>query len=285
MQILKFGGSSVANPERIRACGRVLTHKRQTEGHRATVVCSALGGITDALTKAGTRPTGRRRIQRCSKRNPRPPHTMRTRPPGTQTYAAIEAELKERLSHLDDLLYGIYLLREASARTLDELTGLGERLSVPILWGHFQDLGFHPQRLDALELMPTDDRYGSAKLNVHEAKKRFKNAGFDEGDLFLMEGFIGQSPDGTPTTLGRGRQRFERRLCGLLSWRLRLGEVDRCCRNDDRRPPHCAHCQGDSRIVLCRGHGALSLWSQSGVSAHCCPIEQRRHSHARAPHR
>ena len=53
MQILKFGGSSVANPDRIRACGRVLLHKRRTEGYRAMVVCSALGGITDALTQAG----------------------------------------------------------------------------------------------------------------------------------------------------------------------------------------------------------------------------------------
>ena len=205
MQILKFGGSSVANPERIRACGRVLTHKRQTSGHRATVVCSALGGITDALGQAGQLAQLGDGAYRDVAREIRDRHIQCALDLlETQTYAAIEAELKERLSHLDDLLYGIYLLREASARTLDELTGLGERLSVPILWGHFQDLGFHPQRLDALELMPTDDRYGSAKLNVHEAKKRFKNAGFDEGDLFLMEGFIGQSPDGTPTTLGRG---------------------------------------------------------------------------------
>ena len=33
---------------------------------------------------------------------------------------------------------------------------------------------------------------------------RFAHAGFDDGDLFLMEGFIGSAPDGTPTTLGRG---------------------------------------------------------------------------------
>ena len=53
MQILKFGGSSVANPDRIRACGRVLAQKRQQDGYRAMVVCSALGGITDALGNAG----------------------------------------------------------------------------------------------------------------------------------------------------------------------------------------------------------------------------------------
>lgn len=205
MQILKFGGSSVANPERIRACGRVLAHKRQTPGHRAMVVCSALGGITDALGQAGRSAQEGNGNYRDVARDIRDRHIQCALDLlESSTYSAIEAELKERLSHLDDLLYGIYLLREASARTLDELMGLGERLSVPILWGHFRDLGFKPQRLDALELMPTDNRYGAAKLNVTEAQSRFAEAGLKEGRLYLMEGFIGRSPDGTPTTLGRG---------------------------------------------------------------------------------
>ena len=205
MQILKFGGSSVANPDRIRACGRVLLHKRRTEGYRAMVVCSALGGITDALTQAGHLAQQGDGDYRVVARDIRDRHIQCALDLlDSSTYAAIEAELKERLSHLDDLLYGIYLLREASARTNDELTGLGERLSVPILWGHCHDLGFKPQRLDALELMCTDDQYGAARLDVHASQDRFAHAGFDDGDLFLMEGFIGSAPDGTPTTLGRG---------------------------------------------------------------------------------
>ena len=205
MQILKFGGSSVANPDRIRACGRVLAHKRQQNGYRAMVVCSALGGITDALGNAGrlaqSGDGGYRDVAReIHDRHIQCALDLLERP----TYDAIETELKERLSHLDDLLYGIYLLREASARTLDELMGLGERLSVPILWGHFTDLGFSPQRLDALELMRTDDRFGSARLDVETSRHHFSQAGFDQGDLFLMEGFIGTTPQGTPTTLGRG---------------------------------------------------------------------------------
>ena len=99
------------------------------------VVCSALGGITDALGNAGrlaqSGDGGYRDVAReIHDRHIQCALDLLERP----TYDAIETELKERLSHLDDLLYGIYLLREASARTLDELMGLGERLSVPILW-------------------------------------------------------------------------------------------------------------------------------------------------------
>ncbi len=205
MQILKFGGSSVANPDRIRACGRVLAHKRQTGGYRAMIVCSALGGITDALGNAGQLAQAGDGAYRNVAREVHDRHIQCALDLlDSTTYATIEAELKERLSHLDDLLYGIYLLREASARTLDELMGLGERLSVPILWGHCTDLGFAPQRLDALELMRTDDRHGAARLDVNASRAHFGQAGFDKGDLFLMEGFIGRTSEGIPTTLGRG---------------------------------------------------------------------------------
>ena len=205
MQILKFGGSSVANPDRIRACGRVLAHKRQTEGYRAMIVCSALGGITDALGKAGHLAQAGDGNYRKVAREIHDRHIQCALDLlESKTYSAIEAELKERLSHLDDLLYGIYLLREASARTRDELMGLGERLSVPILWGHCTDLGFAPQRLDALELMRTDDRHGAARLDINASREHFAQAGFDQGDLFLMEGFIGRTAEGIPTTLGRG---------------------------------------------------------------------------------
>ena len=171
------------------------------------MVCSALGGITDALTKAGSlAPQQGDADYRVVAREIRDRHIQCALDLlESSTYAAIEAELKERLSHLDDLLYGIYLLREASARTLDELTGLGERLSVPTLWGHCHDLGFSPQRLDALELMCTDDQYGAARLDVHASQDRFAHAGLEDGDLFLMEGFNRiRSPTAHPTTLGRG---------------------------------------------------------------------------------
>ena len=100
MQILKFGGSSVANPDRIRACGRVLAHKREQDGYRAMVVCSALGGITDALGHAGRLARSGDGGYRDVARDIHDRHiqcALDLLKPGT--YSAIETELKERLSH------------------------------------------------------------------------------------------------------------------------------------------------------------------------------------------
>ena len=110
MQILKFGGSSVANPDRIRACGRVLLHKRRTEGYRAMVVCSALGGITDALTQAGHLAQRGDGDYRVVARDIRDRHIQCALDLlEANTYGAIEAELKERLGVLELRVLGHYL--------------------------------------------------------------------------------------------------------------------------------------------------------------------------------
>ena len=48
MKVLKFGGSSVAKPERIKGIVAILK-KYQARGDKFTVVFSAFGGVTDSL--------------------------------------------------------------------------------------------------------------------------------------------------------------------------------------------------------------------------------------------
>ena len=196
----------MAAPNRIRACGRVLLHKKARQPEAGSfVVASALGGVTDALVAAGQAAMEGQGSYRETARELRDRHiqcALDLLEPGT--YAAAELEMKALLSHLDDLLYGIFLLRELSDRTRDELIGLGERLSVPILHGHFQDLGLDSTRLSALEMMKTDDRFGNARLDLEHSADRFRELDLQSNSLFIMEGFVGTTEDGTPTTLGRG---------------------------------------------------------------------------------
>ncbi|MBZ0267376.1 aspartate kinase, partial [bacterium] len=48
MRILKFGGTSVGSPERVRAVAAIVADARGAEEPLAVVV-SAFGGVTDAL--------------------------------------------------------------------------------------------------------------------------------------------------------------------------------------------------------------------------------------------
>ena len=50
MKVLKFGGTSVANAENINKVINIITKNDEAQ----IIVVSALGGVTDALIKAGT---------------------------------------------------------------------------------------------------------------------------------------------------------------------------------------------------------------------------------------
>ena len=52
MKVLKFGGSSVATPERILTIVDILQKYKQ-RGDQFTVIFSAFGGVTDALIEMG----------------------------------------------------------------------------------------------------------------------------------------------------------------------------------------------------------------------------------------
>jgi aspartokinase/homoserine dehydrogenase 1 len=52
MQVLKFGGSSVANAVNISKCISIIKKAKETD--RTIVVVSALGGITDSLLHCAT---------------------------------------------------------------------------------------------------------------------------------------------------------------------------------------------------------------------------------------
>ncbi|MEZ4985958.1 MAG: hypothetical protein R2795_13140 [Saprospiraceae bacterium] len=54
MKVLKFGGSSVAKPERIRGIIDILK-SYYAEGEHFTVVFSAFGGVTDMLIEMSSR--------------------------------------------------------------------------------------------------------------------------------------------------------------------------------------------------------------------------------------
>ena len=53
MQVLKFGGTSVANAENIQKVVSIV--QKAVQKDRTIVIVSALGGITDTLLRAGER--------------------------------------------------------------------------------------------------------------------------------------------------------------------------------------------------------------------------------------
>jgi len=204
MQVLKFGGSSVANAENIKKVIAVIRDKSK-EGKTVTVV-SALGGITDLLLHcselaAAGNETYKDKIREIEQR-----HLQAVRDLILVTnQSSVLSFVKTQCNEIEDILNGIFLLKELSARTKDRIVSYGELLSSKIISAALNTTNTPVQWIDARELIVTDSNFGNAAVDFETTNQNI-TAFFQESaaGLFLVPGFIASSKEGIQTTLGRG---------------------------------------------------------------------------------
>ena len=132
MQVLKFGGTSVANANNINKVIAIV--KESIKKDRTVVVVSALGGVTDSLLHCATAAAdGDESYTDSLKANEqRHLETVRELIP-VINQSSILSMVKKTCNDLEDIFKGIFLLSELSARTKDCVLSFGELLSSRIL--------------------------------------------------------------------------------------------------------------------------------------------------------
>lgn len=217
MLVMKFGGTSVGNGERILAAGRLVAERR---GGAPLAVVSAMGGVTDALlafsvaAKAGDRAEGGRALELLGAKHRSAVDTMSL--PGTVA-ARLRESIDRELLRLGELLTGVALLGELSPRTSDAIAAAGEVLSSHLLAAAVEKAGAECVRIDPRELMPTDAAFGAAVPDESGLVMRMMERVLPEiaaGRVVVTGGFVGSAPDGSTTTLGRGGSDYSAALFG-----------------------------------------------------------------------
>ena len=204
MQVLKFGGTSVANAENISKSIEIIT--RAQEKMRTVAVVSALGGITDKLLEAGAAAArGDESYKDLLKAiELRHLDTVRELIPVTRQ-SSILSLVKKTLNQLEDICNGIFLLGELSARTKDTVVSFGELLSSQIVSAGLLAKETANVWKDSRELIITDAQFGQARVDFAATGEKMKHYfSTHAGHLFLVPGFIASDADGITTTLGRG---------------------------------------------------------------------------------
>lgn len=197
MIVMKFGGSSVANAERIKHVASIIKAYREK---RPVVVLSAMGDTTDhLLAAADLAVTGTVDVAGVAKL-----HEETARELGINI-DAIEALLAE----LKQLLTGISMLKEISRRSRDYLVSFGERMSVRMMAAYLRSQGVDAKFYDAWDIgFVSDSNYMAAELldEVWENIPRHLGSyskGLDNA-IPIVTGFIAKDKRGIITTLGRG---------------------------------------------------------------------------------
>jgi bifunctional aspartokinase / homoserine dehydrogenase 1 len=204
MQVLKFGGSSVANATNIQ---KVIAIVNQAMGRQKTVVVvSALGGITDLLLQcahwaAEGQEAYKENLQEAEQRHLQ---AVKDLLPITQQ-SALLSQVKKMGNEIEDICNGIFLLSELSNRTKDKIVSYGELLSSQIIAAALNANGVAAQWADARELIVTDSNFTAALVDFTKTNEKinhyFNN---NNAQLYLLPGFVAANAQGHTTTLGRG---------------------------------------------------------------------------------
>ena len=241
MIVMKFGGTSLADAERILAAADIV---RGRMGRKPVVVVSALAGVTDLLIRAAATATGgppeatepilaeliRRHRWAVS-------GSVRSAAKRHDLDLAVDALFKD----LRQRLRSVRVLGEGTPRAADGILATGEILSATIVTAVLADRGLPARALDAREIVITDERHGAASADLAEVEARAAahvRPVVDAGEVPVLGGFYGATPDGRTTTLGRGGSDTSAALlgCALMASEIEIWtDVDGIMTADPKR--------------------------------------------------
>ncbi|TAL58620.1 MAG: aspartate kinase [Bacteroidetes bacterium] len=202
LKIFKFGGASVKDADSVRNVASVLN---KFSGQQIITVVSAMGKITNLLEmlvdayfyqKGDTQMV----LEQIKKyhfdilKNLFPIASHPVYNDVNTVFLALENYVKGSPSHSYNKDY-------------DQIVSQGEIISSKIVSAYLMEAGIKNSWLDIRSIIKTDDTYREGKVNWDLTQKlvteRVPLSEGVGGGITLTQGFLGQTPDGFTTTLGR----------------------------------------------------------------------------------
>ena len=235
MIVMKFGGTSVGTTDSIDSAAKIVAaaveKQAQCEGGQerpdhgpespgVLVVVSAMGGVTNTLIDAAQAAAAG---DETPYRDARSQLLVRHQVVAGQLIedgverAGLGRLFDNRLREFERLCRSITVLGELTQRGLDVVSGVGERLSAPLLAAVLRANGVKAQFVDAGELIITDDQFGSANPLMDATPSRCRDRllpMLQSGVVPVVTGFVGATENGVPTTLGRGGSDYSAAILG-----------------------------------------------------------------------
>jgi aspartate kinase len=217
--VMKFGGTSLADPSAIRQVTRIVA---ETAGGGAplVVVVSAMSGVTnDLLGLCELAPSGdleavERALSAIEQR-----HRMAIEDlagDAREPFDGVREALAGECDQLRTVLGSIAVLREATPRAVDRVAAAGELMSSYIVAGALEAAGLTARRVDARDVIVTSSEHPATPLPAQTRERATARVLplLRDGAITVIGGFVGATAAGITTTLGRGGSDFSASLLG-----------------------------------------------------------------------
>ncbi len=205
MIVMKFGGSSVANAQRIRNITRIVKSRL---ANKPVVVVSALGGVTDAILDCAAQAANEENyVTKLTEIIKRHHDTI-------DELGLSPDIIKSELNQLKEQLGNIGTDEDLAPKTLDSISSFGERMSARIIAGHMSSVGLNATAHDSYDIgLITDSNFGDADV-LSNSYPKMKMKLSKIRTLPVITGFVGKDKSGNITTLGRGGSDYTASIIG-----------------------------------------------------------------------
>jgi aspartate kinase len=216
--VMKFGGTSVGSADAISRVA-AITRDQQARWGQVAVVVSAMSGVTDLLIGGAQIALKERNGFRPAALKIREKHEAAIREllgDGAEA-AAVRSIIEPLISEFELLCHSVGVLGELSPRALDAISGLGERMSAPLVAATIQTYGLAAEAIDASEVVVTTAEFGNAVPVYPATRERLRERLLPllhHGVVPVVTGFVGATETGALTTLGRGGSDYSGAIVG-----------------------------------------------------------------------
>jgi bifunctional aspartokinase / homoserine dehydrogenase 1 len=219
--VMKFGGTSVGSVDALIKATQII--KDAQMGYpRIVVVTSAMSGVTDLLLKsASLAAQGNIDALAEAESTLREKHfsAVEALVRDERRCQAAKAEINTLILSLVDLCKAIAVLGEASPRAMDAVASLGERMNIRLLAAVALEAGIQARPMETTEFIVTNAHFQNAhpdfKVTTEKARASLQPL-LDAGIVPIVTGFIGATPEGVITTLGRGGSDYTAAIIGSV---------------------------------------------------------------------
>lgn len=217
MIVMKFGGTSNQDARAIANVVQIVESHRDS---KPIVVISAVAQATNMLERIARRASEGTSGKACDaiseffeKHYTIADDLIKNDERRTEMHRTLQAARAE----MEELVKGVEILRELTARTLDAFYSFGELLSSRLVVAGMQEHGIAAQWLDTQEFMITDENHNAALPNMDVVRERLNKLVvpvLKRNVIPVTQGFIGATPKGLRTTMGRESSDYSASIIG-----------------------------------------------------------------------
>ena len=207
--VLKFGGTSLSSVKDIQNVAKTVGDL--SNDNKIVVVCSAVDGTTDELIqiseyiKKENKKDANRILARISQKHKQFTTHLVTDP---KIQKSLLNKMKSDLTELEELVHGLLLLGEVTARSFDYLISFGEKLSINLVSFSLQQITKKSIPLSGKQAgIVTDSNFGESRPLMDTTRIRLSKTIqdlFNKKTIPVVGGFAGADQHGNTTTFGRG---------------------------------------------------------------------------------